>query len=110
MRTNGLIAATGLVLLVVTGCVSTVQKPDGGGPVPVGTKAAGKLIALNVAGSETTMSAKDWAAFRGIWNDECRDEFHEGGAEFSMQDGSAQPTGSAGTTPSLPLGRVCSPL
>jgi hypothetical protein len=55
----------------------------------VGTKAAGTFIALNVSGSDTTMSAKDWAAFRGIWNDECRDEFHEGGAEFLMQVGSA---------------------
>lgn len=97
MRTGGLIAATGLVLLLVTGCASTVKKSDGGAPVPVGTKAPGKLIALNVSGSEATTSAKDWASFHTIWNDECRDEFSEAGAEFLMLDGSPQPTGSAGT-------------
>ena len=97
MRTGGLIVATGLVLLLVTGCASTVKKSDGSAPVPVGTKATGKFIALNVSGSEATMSAKDWADFRGIWNDECRDEFREAGAEFLMQDGSPQSTGSGGT-------------
>ena len=76
MRTGRLITATGLIFLLLTGCASTVKKSDG-----------------DTSGSESTMSAKDWSAFRGIWNDECRDEFHEGGAELLMQDGSPQPTG-----------------
>jgi hypothetical protein len=97
MRSGGLITATGLVLLLLAGCASTVKKSDGDTPVPVGIKAPGKFIALNVSGSEATMSAKDWSDFRGIWNDECRDEFHEAGAEFLMQDGSPHPTGSGGT-------------
>ncbi len=97
MRTGGWIAATGLLVLLVTGCASTVRKSDGGAPVPVGITAPGKFIELNVSGSDATMSAKDWAAFRGIWNDECRDEFRAAGADFLMQDGPPQPTGSAGT-------------
>jgi hypothetical protein len=31
-----------------------------------------------------------------IWNEECSDEFHESEAQFSMQDGPPQPTGSEG--------------
>jgi hypothetical protein len=37
-----------------------------------------------------------WPGFKGIWNDECSDEFHEAEAHFSMQDGVPQPTGSEG--------------
>ena len=95
MRNSGLIWSCGLVLLLA-GCASTVKKSDGEAPVPVGVKAPGKHIVLNLTGSQVATSAKDWAGFKGIWNDECGDEFHEADAQFLMQDGTAQPTGSEG--------------
>ena len=82
--------------VLLAGCAATVKKQDGGAPVPVGTKAPGKHVVLNLTGSDVTMSAKDWTGFKGIWNDECSDEFHEAEAQFSMQDGAPQPTGSEG--------------
>ena len=84
------------LVLLLAGCASTVKKQDGGAPVPVGTKAPGKHVVLNLTGSDATTSAKDWKGFKGIWNDECSDEFHEAEAQFSMQDGAPQPTGSEG--------------
>jgi hypothetical protein len=96
MRHKGLIWSCGLMLLLA-GCASTVKKQEEGTPVPVGAKAPGKNVVLNVTGSAETMSAKDWSGFKGIWNDECSDEFHEAEAQFSIQDGAPQPTGSAGT-------------
>jgi len=84
------------LVLLLAGCASTVKKQDGGAPVPVGTKAPGKHVVLNLTGSDATTSAKDWKGFKGIWNDECSDEFHEAEAQFSMQDGVPQPTGSEG--------------
>jgi hypothetical protein len=95
MLHSRLILSLGLVLLLA-GCASTVKKEDGGAPVPVGTKAPGKHVVLNLTGSDVTTSAKDWKGFKGIWSDECSDEFHEAQAEFSIQDGAPQPTGSDG--------------
>jgi hypothetical protein len=90
-----LIWSVSLVLLLA-GCASTVKKQDGSAPVPVGTKAPGKSVVLNLTGSDVTTSAKDWKGFKGIWNDECSDEFREAEAQFTMQDGPPQPTGSEG--------------
>jgi hypothetical protein len=82
--------------LLLAGCAATVKRQDGVAPVPVGTKAPGKHVVLNLTGSDVTTSAKDWTGFKGIWNDECSDEFHEAAAQFSMQDGAPQPTASEG--------------
>jgi hypothetical protein len=82
--------------LLLAGCAATVKRQDGGAPVPVGTKAPSKHVVLNLTGSDVTTSAKDWTGFKSIWNDECSDEFHEAEAQFSMQDGAPQPTGSEG--------------
>ena len=90
-----LIGTLSLVLLMA-GCAATVKRQDGDVPVPVGTKAVGKHVVLNLTGSDVTTSAKDWTGFKGIWKDECSDEFHEAEAQFSMQDGAPQPTGSEG--------------
>jgi hypothetical protein len=84
------------LLLLLSGCAATVKKPDGAAPVPVGTKAPGKNVVLNLTGSAETTAAKDWTGFKGIWKDECSDEFHEAEAQFSMQDGPPQATGSDG--------------
>ena len=90
-----LICSLSLALLLA-GCASTVKKQDGSAPVPVGIKAPGKNVVLNLTGSDTTTSAKDWTGFKGIWNDECSDEFHQAEAQFSMQDGAPRPMGSEG--------------
>src|SRR5271155_442703 len=82
--------------LLLAGCAATVKRQDGAAPVPVGTKAPGKHVVLNLTGSDATMSAKDWTGFKGIWNDECSDEFREAEAQFSMQDGAPEPMGSEG--------------
>ncbi len=82
---------------LLTGCAATVTKQNGGAPVPVGIKAPGKVVVLNLTGSDVTTSAKDWAGFKSVWNDECSGEFHDAEAQFSMQSGVPQPTGSAGT-------------
>src|SRR5271156_5948740 len=82
--------------LLLAGWAATVKRQDGGAPVPVGTKAPGGHVVLNLTGSDVTTSAKDWNGFKGIWHDECTDEFHDAGAHFSMQDGVPQPTGSDG--------------
>jgi hypothetical protein len=95
MNHNRMIWSMSIVLLLA-GCASTVNRSDGGAPVPVGTKAPGKNIVLNLTGSDLTKSAKDWADFKGIWNDQCSKEFHEAEAQFSMQDGGPQPTGLEG--------------
>jgi hypothetical protein len=91
-----LICVLGLVSFL-GGCAATVKKQDGSAPVPVGTKAPGKHVVLNLTGSDETTSAKDWTDFKGIWRDECSDEFRVGEAQFEMQDGPPQPTGSEGT-------------
>ena len=96
MYLKRLIYLSSLVLLMA-GCAATVKRHDGGAPVPVGTKAPGKNVVLNLTGSDVTRSAKDWTGFKGIWNDECSDEFHDAAAQFSMQDGTPQPTGSEGS-------------
>jgi len=85
------------IALFLAGCAATVERQGGGAPVPVGIKAPGKHIVLNLTGSDVTTSAKDWTGFKGIWNDECSGEFREAEAQFSMQDGVPQPTGSEGT-------------
>jgi len=95
MNYKGMTGSLCLVVLLA-GCAATVKKQDGGAPVPVGTKAVGKNVVLNLTGSDETMSAKDWTGFKGIWSDECSDEFHEAEAQFSMQDGAPKPTGSEG--------------
>jgi hypothetical protein len=84
------------LVLLMAGCAATVKRQDGASPVPVGTKAPGKHVVLNLTGSDVTTSAKDWSDFKGIWNDECSDEFREAEAQFSMQDGAPQFTGSEG--------------
>jgi hypothetical protein len=84
------------LVLLMAGCAATVKRQDGAAPVPVGSKATGKQVVLNLTGSDVTTSAKDWTGFKGIWKDECSDEFHEAEAQFSMQDGAPQPTGSEG--------------
>ena len=84
------------LLLLLAGCAATVKKQDGSAPTPVGIKAPGKHVLLNLTGSDATTSAKDWASFKGIWHDECTDEFGLAQAQFSMQDGAPQPTGSEG--------------
>lgn len=95
MHRNRLIWLASLTMLTA-GCASTVHKEDGGAPVPVGIKAPGKHIVLNLTGSDASTSSKDWARFKGTWNDECSDEFHDAEAQFSMQEGAPQPTGSEG--------------
>lgn len=84
------------LVLLMSGCAATVKRQDGGAPVPVGIKAPGKHVVLNLTGSDIATSAKDWTAFKGIWTDECSDEFHLAEAQFSMQDGAPQPTDSEG--------------
>src|SRR5271156_5420088 len=84
------------VVLLVAGCAATVKRQDGGAPAPVGTTAPGKHVVLNLTGSDVTTSAKDWTGFKGIWNDECSDGFHEGEARFSIQDGAPERRGSEG--------------
>jgi hypothetical protein len=84
------------LVLLLGGCASTVKKQDESPPVPVGTKAPGKNVVLNLTGSNETTSAKDWTGFKGIWNDECSDEFHDAQAQFSMQEGAPQSTGTDG--------------
>src|SRR3954452_4089881 len=84
------------LVLLLAGCASTGKKQDGSAPVAVGTKAQGKNVVLNLTGSEVTTSAKDWTGFKGIWKDECSDEFHDAEAQFSMQDGAPQPAGTDG--------------
>jgi hypothetical protein len=84
------------LVLLLGGCASTVRKQDASPPVPVGIKAPGKNVVLNLTGNNETTSAKDWTGFKGIWNDECSDEFHDAQAQFSMQEGAPQPTGTGG--------------
>jgi hypothetical protein len=95
MRRNLLIWPLGLAWLVA-GCAATVKKPDGGAPAPAVIKATGKVVALNVTGSDAMKSSKYWATLKRVWNLECTEEFHEADAQFSMPDESAQPTGSQG--------------
>ena len=85
-----------ILAVLLGGCAATVKRQEGGVPVPVGVKAPGKHVVLNLTGSDETTSAKDWTGFKGIWNDECSDEFHDAEAQFSMQDGAPQPTGAEG--------------
>ena len=95
MNHSRMIWSMSLVLLLA-GCASTVNKQDGGAPVPVGIKAPGKHIVLNLTGSDASTSSKDWTRFKGTWNDECSDEFQDAEAQFSMQDGAPQPADSEG--------------
>ena len=82
---------------VVTGGLCVDCEEAGRGRASAGRhKAPGKNVVLNLTGSDVTTSAKDWNGFKGIWNDECSDEFHEAEAQFSMQDGVPQATGSEG--------------
>jgi hypothetical protein len=79
------------LVMLLSACASTVRKPDGGGPVPAGTKASGKNVVLNVTGSDVRTSADDWADFQGIWKDECLDEFHQAEANFTCSMGRHDP-------------------
>jgi hypothetical protein len=83
--------------LALTACASTVQKSGPSAPVPVVAAGAGKSIVLNMTGSTTATTAKDWTDFKGLWRDACTQESAAAGAVFSMQDGEPNPTGSAGT-------------
>jgi hypothetical protein len=83
-------------LVALAGCASTVQKSDQTKPIPVAAK-AGTSIVLNITGSPTSTSAKDWIDFRGLWREPCTQESAAIGAVLSMQDGDPKPTGDAGT-------------
>jgi hypothetical protein len=87
-----------LISLVVmaSGCASTVQKADQSAPTPVAAT-SGKSIVLNMTGSTLATTAKDWNDFKSLWPDACKHESAAVGAGFSMQDGEAKPTGDAGT-------------
>lgn len=84
------------MVVLLGGCASTVQKSDESAPVPVGVQATGKAIVLNVTGSTVATTAKDWADFKGLWREECAQEFAADGALFSMQDGEPKATGETG--------------
>jgi len=85
------------VVVLLGGCASTVKKSDESAPVPVGVKATGKAVVLNMTGSTVATTAKDWADFKGVWREKCAEEFASAGALFSMQEGEPRPTGAAGT-------------
>jgi hypothetical protein len=82
--------------LGLTGCASTVQKSDNSKPTAVG-RAAGSAIVLNITGSTTSTSSKDWADFQSLWREPCSEESAAVGASLSMQEGEAKPTGDSGT-------------
>src|SRR6185312_17326994 len=81
------------VVVLLGGCASTVKKSDESAPVPVGVKATGKAVVLNMTGSTVATTAKDWTDFKGVWREKCAEEFASAGALFSMQEGEPRPTG-----------------
>jgi len=85
------------VAALLAGCASNVTKSDGAAAAPQVVKANGAAIVLNLTGSTVATSAKDWNTFRGVWHEQCAQEFGADGALFTMQEGDAQPTGADGT-------------
>src|SRR6185437_962952 len=68
------------VVVLLGGCASTVKKSDESAPVPVGVKATGKAVVLNMTGSTVATTAKDWTDFKGVWREKCAEEIcHRGG-------------------------------
>lgn len=113
MRTLATIVA--LSALLLGGCATTTQ-PDksAAAPTPVAaapaatpaaviTKAvpvpaaSAKTLTLNMTGPKNVTEAKDWAAFKEEWRATFAEQAKQQGVAFSMQDGPARPSGSAGT-------------
>lgn len=88
--------AVAILVVLAAGCASTVKKSDQSVPTPIAST-SGKSIVLNVTGSTTATTAKDWNDFKGLWRDACTQESAAVGAGFSVQDGEPKPTGDAGT-------------
>jgi hypothetical protein len=62
--------AAAIMVVSASGCASTVQKSDQSLPAPIAS-ASGKSIVLNMTGSVTATTAKDWNDFKGLWREPC---------------------------------------
>jgi hypothetical protein len=84
------------VCLALAGCASTVKKSEQSAPTPIGAE-AGKSIVLDITGSTTATTARDWSDFKSLWREPCAQEASAVGAVFSMKGGDPILTGNAGT-------------
>lgn len=94
-----ILAALALATFIglLSGCAATVTKSSGdAAPIAVTAEAA-KHIAFSVTGSKTATDSKDWAAFKGMWNDAMKAEADAAGRRLTVVEGEAKPSGDAGT-------------
>lgn len=94
MRKSGLMV--GALVVLATGCASTVQKSDESPATRIGPS-SGKIVVLNMTGSADSTTAKDWNDFKNLWREPCTHESAAVGDTFLVQDGEAKPTGQDGT-------------
>lgn len=94
MRISGLMV--GALVVLATGCASTVQKSDESPATRIGPS-SGKIVVLNMTGSADSTTAKDWNDFKNLWREPCTHESAAVGDAFLIQDGEAKPTGQDGT-------------
>jgi len=95
MRKPTLIVVVTLLVLA-SGCASTVQKTDAASATSIGST-SGKTVVLNITGSDTSTTAKDWGQFKGLWREPCTHESAAVGDTFLIQDGEPKATGEDGT-------------
>ncbi|WP_298231952.1 hypothetical protein [uncultured Azohydromonas sp.] len=81
--------------LALSGCAANVVK-SGSNDIRVPPEAAKKIV-LSVTGTPTVTSSADWAPFRGEMRNAFANEAEAAGIAFTMGDGTARPTGEAGT-------------
>lgn len=83
--------------VVLSGCAASVktnQTDTAPLLVPVSAK---KNLVVNVTGSSTATSSKDWPQFKQEWHDAMKIAAAPSGAKVSFQEGSPRHTGETGT-------------
>nr|WP_297357588.1 hypothetical protein [uncultured Caldimonas sp.] len=83
--------------VLLGGCAASVKTGTAdNNPLRVPVSAT-KNVVLNVTGSSTATSSKDWAQFKQEWHEAMQTAVAQSGAKLSFQDGTPRHTGDTGT-------------
>jgi hypothetical protein len=74
------------VVILMTGCAATVQRPGGAEPKLSIAPAASKRIVMVVQGSKSAAESKDWETLRAQWRSAMAEAAAAAGISFAYQE------------------------